>query len=185
MRCFVGITPPEDVLDVLETLSAEIPVGRIPPRGNFHITLAFLDEISESQAREVYAALADIRHPVVDIGFAGLDMFGGSQGKILHAAIRPDSLLTELHGKVMRRCRGIGLDLHRVRFRPHVTLARFNRAPKGTDADRLAAYLSDQLPGEIPGFEAREFSLFQSVLGHGPAQHHALARYDLGAPLPE
>ncbi|NDR57490.1 RNA 2',3'-cyclic phosphodiesterase [Aliiruegeria sabulilitoris] len=179
MRCFLAITPPDPVLDRLEMLSARLPVGRTPPRENLHLTLAFLDEVPEMQARDLHLALSEISHPAVEVTFAGLDLFGGAKPEILHAAVRPEPGIVHLHDKVQQAARQSGLALKRTRFRPHVTLARFNRAPSGEAADRLADFLRANALAEIPGFRAESFSLYQSELGHGPARHSELARYEL------
>ncbi|SDI80108.1 RNA 2',3'-cyclic phosphodiesterase [Aliiruegeria lutimaris] len=180
MRCFLAISLPDPVLDRLEMLAARLPVGRVPPRENLHLTLVFLGDVAEMQARDLHLALSEITHPAVEISFAGLDLFGGAKPEILHAAVRPEPGIVHLHDKVQQAARRSGLELKRTRFRPHVTLARFNRAPSGEAADRLADFLQANALADIPGFLAESFSLYRSELGHGPARHSELACYELG-----
>lgn len=53
--------PVLDVLDVLERLQGEIPVGRIVPRKNPHVTLVFLDEQSVQLLEALHHDLAEIK----------------------------------------------------------------------------------------------------------------------------
>ena len=181
MRCFVAIRPTEDVLDRLESLASLVPVGRTPPRDNLHLTLAFLDELAPEDVNDIHQALSEITHPPVPVAFQGIDLFGTSRPVILHAVVEADPLLVHLHEKIVQAARGCGIALKRRRFRPHVTLARFNRAPAGADAQRLGAFLAANAMSEIPGFQAKAFSLYQSRLGGGPARHDELASYPLDA----
>ncbi|RYH10842.1 RNA 2',3'-cyclic phosphodiesterase [Tropicimonas sp. IMCC6043] len=177
MRLFVAISLPEGLLDRLEALAARLALGRPTPRENLHLTLAFLDEVAETVLPELDDALGAIHLPSVPVAFTGLDLFGARSPEILHASVRQAPGLIQLHESVLRAARGTGLSLARRRYRPHVTLARFNRPPA---TDRLGAFLADNALAPLPGFEAESFALFRSTLGHGPARHEELARYPLG-----
>jgi RNA 2',3'-cyclic 3'-phosphodiesterase len=96
---------------------------------------------------------------------------------LVFATVLPDEGLTALQSKVERIARMAGADLPRRRFRPHVTLARSSRQPKGPARDRMAAALG--MPVAIPGFTATEVVLYRSTLGAGGALHEPLETYPL------
>lgn len=179
MRCFVAITPPDEVAERLDALAQQIPLGRPTPRENLHLTLAFLGEIADSEARQMHESLCEIRQPPVRIELTGMDLFGGRKPEILLAAIRLSEPLSVLHRSVTGAARRAGITLRRQRFRPHITLARFNRPPSPDQAERLSAFLATRSPGAVGSFEADAFDLFLSELGSGPARHSALASYPL------
>ncbi|MDV7141063.1 RNA 2',3'-cyclic phosphodiesterase [Tropicimonas sp. TH_r6] len=179
MRCFIAITLPEAALDQLEALAARIPAGRISPRENMHLTLVFLDEIDHDQAEELHLALSEIHHPALDIDIKGLDLFSSPTPDLLFAAIDPSPALVHLQEKVSTAARNSGISLKRRRFRPHVTLARFNRAPTGPAAERLAEFLGVYSLEMTLSFHAERVSLIQSELGRGPSRYTELAAYDL------
>ncbi len=179
MRCFIAITPPEAALDQLEALAARIPSGRISPRENMHLTLVFLDEIDHDQAEELHLALSEIHHPALDIDIKGLDLFSSPTPDLLFAAIDPSPALVHLHEKVATAARASGITLKRRRFRPHVTLARFRRAPVGPEAGRLVDFIAVNSLETALSFRANGFALIQSELGKGPPRYSELARYEL------
>ncbi len=181
MRSFVALPLPEPVLDRLEALQSAIPVGRIVPRENLHLTLAFLDEVDESTLAELHGALSVIRARPVPLEIAGLDLLGGSRSQILFAGVRVDAALDTLQGRVARAARSVAITLPRRRFRPHVTLARLNRAPNALEAARLGAFLQAHSLDLAIDCEATRFCLYRSDLGHGPARYDELASYSLGA----
>ncbi|SNT24330.1 RNA 2',3'-cyclic phosphodiesterase [Tropicimonas sediminicola] len=179
MRCFVAIPLPETVRDALAVLQEGLPVGRATPYDNLHLTLAFLGEVPETELLAVHEALSAVRGARFTATFEGMDLFGGRQPKILFAAVRRDEALMALHVSVRTGLAGVGLVLPRERYRPHVTLARFNRAPGRDEAARLGRYLEASALAPVPGFDAESFALFRSDLGNGPALHTELAVYPL------
>lgn len=181
MRCFVAIPLPDDVLDKLGGLQAIIPVGRITPRENLHLTLAFLGETSEQSARAAHQALAELRDEPFSVEISGVDLFGGRRPQILFAAIRGSGPLQALHRKTVQALRSAGIPMRRERYRPHVTLARFNRFPKQTEGDRLAEFLLANGTFSAGPFDVGRFCLYRSELNRGPAIHTELACYPLTA----
>ncbi|MFV0360904.1 RNA 2',3'-cyclic phosphodiesterase [Tropicimonas sp.] len=177
MRCFVAIPLPDETRDRLSRLQSAIPFGRRTPRENLHLTLVFLGEMSSQHSAAAHAALEQVRAPAFGLEFAGLDLFGGRRPQILLAAIRPAQPLLALQQRVVQAVRAAGVGLRRERYRPHVTLARFNHAPSAADAGRLGAFLQAQPIPVAQPFAVEGFGLWQSVLGHGPARHSELAHY--------
>ena len=170
------------MLDCLEGIQRTIPVGRITPRETLHLTLAFLDEVEKPLLLDLDVALREINVEGFSLALAGLDVFGGTQSQILYVAVRPCEALGDLQARVTQVVRSAGIELPRRRYRPHVTLARFNRPPRGGEMDRLIAMMQTNALEQAGDFNVERFALFRSDLGRGPAQHTELASYPLEVP---
>jgi 2'-5' RNA ligase len=181
MRLFVAITPPDAALDELETRLAPLrpawPGLRWAARDSWHITLAFLGEVSEATAAALEPRLqrAAHRHDCQRLALAGAGAFPGrSRAQVLWTGVRADQrALSQLAASVAagaRRAGGPPPDEGR-RFRAHLTLAR-SKAP----ADLRA--LVESLDG-FAGTEwtASQIQLFRSHL-------HSQPRYEVQGAWP-
>lgn len=178
MRAFLALPMPGRVLDTLIALQGQIGgPGRAVPEDNLHLTIAFLGDTDERGLADLNDLLASTPLPVTSIRFGALGTFAEMERGLLFVSVEADAALMALHGKVQRVARMAGITLPRRRFRPHVTLFRSNRQPKGPERDRLARALSH--PVQVPDFEAHQLVLFRSTLGPGGARHDAMASYAL------
>jgi 2'-5' RNA ligase len=177
MRAFLAIPMPEETAAAMVAAQARLPTGRPVPEENLHLTLAFLGEAGAEVLSAVDEDLGAARLPVAEVRFGGLDTFAEMERGLVFVTVLADEGLTALQSKVERVARMAGADLPRRRFRPHVTLARSNRQPKGPARDRMAAALG--LAVTIPGFTATEVVLYRSTLGPGGALHEPLESYPL------
>lgn len=177
MRAFLALPMPEPAADALVDVQARLPFGRAVPEDNLHLTLVFLGETGEDILRDIDDLLSTTPLPAPKVRFGALGTFAEMERGLVFVTVAPDPGLLSLQSKVARIARGAGADLPRRRFRPHVTLMRANRQPKGPQRDRLAAALGT--PVAIPGFVAEALVLYRSTLGSGGAQHDPLARYPL------
>jgi RNA 2',3'-cyclic 3'-phosphodiesterase len=168
---------PEETTNAMAEVQSRLPTGRAVPEENLHLTLAFLGDAGEDILSALDDELSSARLPVAEIRFGGLDTFAEMERGLVFATVLPDEGLTALQSKVERIARMAGADLPRRRFRPHVTLARSSRQPKGPARDRMAAALG--MPVAIPGFTATEVVLYRSTLGAGGALHEPLETYPL------
>ncbi|WP_267139570.1 RNA 2',3'-cyclic phosphodiesterase [Anianabacter salinae] len=179
MRAFVAIDMPEEVLEVLEDLQDRLPEGRLLDPETLHLTLAFLDEITDEQAQEMHDALSALRMAPFTLALHGLGTFGARQPTALWAGVKPAPALTELQGKVKGAAFRTGIALPRRRFRPHVTLARFPERLDAVQLERLRLFLERHAGMALPEVEVDEITLFRSTLGKGGAIHEPLADYPL------
>lgn len=177
MRCFIALPLPDDLTGILAGLGARAPVGRPVPRENLHLTLAFLDEISEEQAWELHAELEELRAAPVPLALTGLEVLGGAVPSALVAtATGPEAL----HGQVLQAVRRAGLTLARRRFRPHVTLTRLKDRLPPEDEARLARFLSESAgPGVWQTARIDSFALYRSHLRPEGPVYEELAAYPL------
>lgn len=179
MRAFVAIDLPDPVRDALERLQEAMPLGRPVDPGQMHLTLAFLGEQPDDLIEAAHHALEGVRFPAFGLQVAGLGTFGDRQPAVLWAGVREAGPVRALHDRILPALHGAGLVIERRRFRPHVTLARFDRtAPP--DHERLARFLSRWETFPSPPFEVQGFGLWRSTLLKAGAVHEELARYPLG-----
>jgi 2'-5' RNA ligase len=172
MRLFVGLAPPEAILDDLDTVCAPLRLGREDLRWTsrelWHITLAFLGEVSEDGLSRLLPRLerAARRHVTFGLGLAGAGAFPGPErANVLWSGLSGDrKTLGELAMSVSagaRRAGALPPDEGR-RYRPHVTLARCR-----TPADVRS--IVDDLSGyQGPAWTAEEIYLIRSTLGGHP-----------------
>jgi 2'-5' RNA ligase len=172
MRLFVGLAPPAAVLDDLDAVCAPLRLGREDLRWTsrelWHITLAFLGEVSEEGLLRLLPRLerAARRHLTFGLSLAGAGAFPGpARANVLWSGLSGDrKALGELAMSVSagaRRAGALQPDEGR-RYRPHVTLARCR-----TPADVRS--IVDDLSGyQGPAWTAEEIYLIRSTLGGHP-----------------
>jgi RNA 2',3'-cyclic 3'-phosphodiesterase len=178
-RLFVALPIPDDVADSLSVMQGGVPDANWVPSENFHITLAFIGEVDGGMAQDIDAALATIDGPVLDVALAGVDHFvGGRQPKALYAAVAQEERLKRLQARVSNALRGEGVKLERRRFRPHVTLARFNR--RAEIGHHLAQFVASHSLFRAGPFEVDHFRLYSSVMRPEGSLYDVEAEYPLG-----
>jgi RNA 2',3'-cyclic 3'-phosphodiesterase len=179
MRSFLAIELPEPLIAELTALQARLPVGRIMPEENLHLTLAFLGDQSGEALEELHFRLQRLQAPPFELALSGLDCFGGRnpRGLVIRAAKNP--VLARLHQQVHGALYASGLQTARERFRPHVTLARFGRSQSETEMHKLQGFLGQWLDFSARPVLVHSFSLFRSTLGPGGAVHDILGQYSL------
>lgn len=174
MRAFIALELPdsfvEDVAAMACVLSAAVE-GRFNPRQNYHVTLAFLGDIDEAQAREVMDIMdeACAWAAAVPMRPDGLGKFGRASDATLWLGLASNPELTDL-ANCMRealRSRDIGFD--DKPFLPHITLACRAKLPK-TPLPELAFPLP---------CDATRITLFKSTLCRDGAQYKPLYTVEL------
>ena len=175
MRAFIAIELPRGFADEVAGLARQLaPVakGRFSPRGNYHVTLAFLGEIGEAQARDAIAALdvACAGPASIELRSDGLGHFGRPSDATLWLGVSPTADLADLCERVRGELAAAGLPYDDKPFRPHITLARRAKLPKGALPD-LAFPLPD---------EASRVTLFKSTLTQDGPIYKPLYTVELG-----
>jgi 2'-5' RNA ligase len=182
VRLFVAIVPPPAALDELEAtvapLRAAWPGLRWTGRPAWHLTLAFLGEVSEDTAAGLEPRLsrAAHRHPSQALALAGGGAFpAAGRARVVWAGIDGDRQallgLVRSVGAGARRAGAPPPDEGR-KFRPHVTLARC-RDPADVRAltETLAAHAGTS-------WTAAEIHLIRSYLGAQP-RYESVATWPL------
>jgi len=181
VRLFVAIVPPPGALAEVEAAVAPLKAARPELRWtgpqDWHLTLAFLGEVSESVLGDLTARLgrAASRHPVQRLSVRGGGAFPRpSRASVLWAGLASDGDLNALAASVAAGARRAGAappDEGR-RYRPHLTLARSRQTE---DFSELAGSL-DAFQGQA--WEATEIRLIRSNLNASP-RYQDLGRWPL------
>jgi 2'-5' RNA ligase len=151
MRLFVALNLPESVrermaAELLAPLSQRVPGVRWVRADTLHVTLAFLGERSEAEARDaevVVRELADGRAaPVVSL--RGLGTFPDlSRPRVVWLGIEDPSEVRALHRAFERERARLGLAAEGRAYHPHVTLGRVPPAAEGDVAGPLAEAIAN------------------------------------------
>ena len=178
-RLFVALPLPDDVADDLAALQEGIPDATWVPAENMHLTLAFIGDVNGGAHHDIADALATVEGPVLDLEIAGVDHFvEGRTPKVLYAAVTSTEALIRLQEKVSTTLRGEGVKLDRRKFRPHVTLARFNR--RAEMGHHIAQFVASNNLRRFGPFEVDCFRLYSSLTRPDGAVYTVEAEYPLG-----
>ena len=174
MRAFVALELPGAFADEVAALSRQLGAvceGRFVSGENHHLTLAFLGEAGEAEARSAMAALDEACAGTgpVQLRATGLGTFGRARDATLWLGIEKDPELMDLAARVRGELSARGLAYDEKDFLPHVTLARRARVARGALGD-LAFPLPD---------EATRVTLFRSILEPDGARYKPLYTVEL------
>ena len=170
LRLFCGFPVPERALDELERWqSAELRAGRVVPRGNLHVTLAFLGSRPAEELEAIERALLDAAQEALrpvfralryretrSVGMLVLDDEGG----------RATALANELH----ERLEALGVYRREPRpWLPHLTVVRFRDRPR----------LHPPVP-DLGAVSPSDAAVYHSALRPDGAQYTVLESVALG-----
>ena len=178
-RLFTGLEVPAAVSAELGLYRGGLEGARWIDAANFHVTLRFIGDIDAGTARDVTAALDEVRARVpVTVAFDALATFGGARPRALFARVVPTPELARLQAEHEKLLRRVGIEPESRKFTPHVTLARL----RDVSAGDAAAYLA--MRGHFPRlqFTALRFVLFSARDSVGGGPYAVEAAYSLDAP---
>jgi len=148
---------------------------------NQHLTLRFLGDVERSFCTDLLRELEPRVCEIASFTFTaqGLTAFPSARRpRVIAAEVDAEKPLAELARAVEDAVVAAGGAPEARRFRPHITLGRFRKPPRGP-LD-LSAWCV-----ECPeSMEVREVMLFRSELGPKGANYSALGRIALGARSP-
>jgi RNA 2',3'-cyclic 3'-phosphodiesterase len=169
LRLFCGLRLPESVLDAIAGWQAEHLRGRVVPRGNVHVTLAFLGfrptgdlapttealrKAAGSAAQPLFRAVR--YRETRSVGMLVLEDDGGRA--------------TQLAGDLHERLEALGIYRREARpWLPHVTVVRFRERPR----------LRPPIP-DLRAFAPSDAAVYHSALSPGGAQYTVLESAPLG-----
>ncbi len=161
MRCFIAIEIPDECRQ--ELLSAQEKLKKVPglrakfvEHGNFHLTLRFLDELSDSQIKKIKEILAKIKFKAFKAHFGKVGVFpSASYVRVIWISLEPSEEVKRLARKVNE-----ALGTRDEKFESHVTLARV----KEVINQRALEKSLDSMGLEEKEFEIKEFKLKKSTL---------------------
>jgi 2'-5' RNA ligase len=174
-RLFTGLELPSSLAAELSTMRGGISGARWIDIEDYHLTLRFIGDVSESVANDIDLALGRIRRQPFTVTLEGLSYFGNDKPRAIVARAQPTPPLIELQAEHERLIRRSGLPAEARKFTPHVTLARLRGASTMAVADYLGArgFLSRSFPVD-------RFVLFSSRESVGGGPYVVEAAYPLG-----
>ena len=176
-RLFVALDLPDTVKTSLASLMRGLGDVRWLSDDQLHLTLRFIGEIDNGQARDVADALSLVEGRPFDLSLKGIGHFPPkSEPRVIWAGIEPQPELQALKRRIDHALLEAGLDRDSKKYLPHVTLARLRRPP--TKAG-LATYLMRHSLFRSPSFPVSGFQLFSSWLDGQGADYQLEASFDL------
>ena len=171
LRLFCALTLPDPVLGrLVEWRARELSGGeRIVPRGNLHVTVAFLGSRPVADVERVAAELGAAASAAEPIRFQAR---GYRETRSAAMVVLDDAgdHAGKLALDVFRRLERIGVyEQERRRWLPHVTVLRFRRPPR----------LRPPLP-DLGYFSPSGAAVYHSLLRPGGAQYETLETFALG-----
>lgn len=179
MRTFIALKLPDAFVDeaagMARRLAEQIP-GRFMKRESYHLTLAFIGELNPSDVSAAACALdaACAGCDPIPVSSDGLGKFGRPHDATLWLGIAPHPTLLQLAARVREELAARDVPFDGKSFKPHLTLARRCRIPKGA-LPALAFPEPD---------EARTATLLKSTLTREGAVYKPLYSVELGANAP-
>jgi 2'-5' RNA ligase len=154
-RLFTAIELPDEVRDELYRLRMPLPGARWIEPQNYHVTLRFVGDIQNREAREFIANLARLEPDGFEIRLSGLGAFGGDDPHAIFADVESNPRLDELARAHDKAARNAGLASDPRPFKPHVTLARL----RNSSAEAVARFLT-----RYSGYRSEPFFVSRTVL---------------------
>jgi len=184
MRTFIAIDLDGAIKKELAALVEELrPLGKnirwVKPAG-MHLTLKFLGEISDQQARDVCASAKEIagRHQAFHLALKSTGVFppGRRDPRVLWVGAENNPGLIGLQADVDRGLERLGWEREKREYHPHLTLGRV-KFPSRMDAF-LAEFEKnrDRAFGEM---RVLRVTFFQSILKPSGAEYSILAEFAL------
>jgi 2'-5' RNA ligase len=170
LRLFCALRLPDDTVeDVVRWQSEHLTAGRLVPRENLHLTLAFL---GSTPANAVPAIVEDLRGAAAAAGPIFLEVSGYRETRSVGMLTLDDEggAAARLAGDLHERLRRLGVyEPERRPWLPHLTTLRFREKP------RLRPPLPDL--GRVSPSDA---ALYNSLLRSTGAQYVVMATLGLG-----
>lgn len=146
---------------------------------NLHLTLAFLGNIATDKLNPLTAAVqqqTEGLNPFI-LTVHGAGVFGRrNRPSVVWAGIKDSPPLDELYQQVIAALGAVEIPFHNKRFRPHLTLGRFNSLSHLNDLFGILKQEQDTTFGNI---EIRSLQLIKSELKPSGAEHAVLEKITL------
>ncbi len=183
MRAFLGIpVSPASGETLIETYSVLARINGAKPveQDNLHVTVKFLDEISQEQRWQVDNGLQKLLPPVgpLELEITGFGAFPDlSYPRVVWAGVSPQKPLTEVNAAAEQVGKNIGVEPAEHDYHPHITLCRFNNPD--SRAEQIVSWIKEASPAGIPGFSAPRLVLYESQLEESGPVYNQLESWPL------
>jgi RNA 2',3'-cyclic 3'-phosphodiesterase len=187
-RTFVALPVPMVLGDKLtrlqDSLAPKVPSARWSSSLPFHMTLAFLGDVSDNDLNPLCKGVAEASLPFsfFELRLEGVGVFPNpARPRVLWVGLAAADMtpLMELQKAIVKKVTTIGYRPDDQRFTPHVTLGRIRSDQRGQVSRDLTGTLQAYLNWSAGTFLVREVITFASTLTpEGPA-YAQLARAPL------
>lgn len=182
IRCFVGLELPasyqqglQEIISIWQhKLRSKISWTK---KGNWHLTLCFLGQLSQDQIQQAMSGLQQVRMPSFELKARGGGFFPpGRQPSVIWAGVESGSSeCSRLAALIRQAVYPLGQNSNQQQFKPHLTLGRVKQAKQ----DDWKEFLDYLLEVQWPSFQVQSFCLWSSRLQPTGAQYTLLRRYSL------
>ena len=174
-RVFFGLEIPAEIKQRLLQVRADVAGARWQSVEQVHLTLLFLGNIEEERLLAVREVARDISLKAFELSVAGLECFGQPHAPdYLWAGVQPEAPVAILYSAIKSQVESLGLQTERRAYRPHLTLARFNREPGS-----VVHLLNEYREAVFGSFQVDEFVLFETQPSAAGSVYRVLERYPL------
>jgi RNA 2',3'-cyclic 3'-phosphodiesterase len=188
MRAFVAIDLAADVRAALAREQARLKAACARSRDlrwtrpeGLHLTLKFLAEIGTERVAAVIASLHALgQFDPFPMEVKGFGYFPDARRpRVLWVGVEGPAALSELAARVETALAELGFARENRPFKPHLTLARFDRPHAPT---ALTAAIDNSPVGSFGRFEVSAFFLFESRLRPAGSEYFKVARFPASQP---
>ena len=161
LRLFCGLRLPDDLLDAIvawqaTNLAGRVPGGRVVPRQNLHVTLAFL---GTRPAGEVPAVVEELRAAAAAAGRLRLSVVRWRETRSVGMLVLDDEggAATRLAEDLQERLERLGVYRREGRpWLPHLTLLRFRDRPRlAVESAGLWEQFGEIMPSDAAAYLSR------------------------------
>lgn len=176
IRLFVGLDLPYDAKRRLDAICYGVDGAQWSEMDNLHLTLRFIGEVNRPDAETIAEALERVHEPAFELTIAGIGHFGtGPRVRTLWAGVEPAPALTRLRQQVSSVLSRLPIPRDPGEFKPHVTLARFDRG----EAGNMGKFLEANGMLRLQPFLVDRFVLFSSIWHRDGPVYRVEAEYPL------
>ncbi len=171
MRCFIAIELPEKVKESLRKINVDENIAKIVKPSDYHLTLKFLGEVSESKLERVKKDLSKIRFKPFGLKLGKIGFFPkeGNFIRVMWIGVMPKRKIVKLKEDIDDAL--ITLFEREKEFKPHITLGRVKTV---RDKNKFMEFSNLQIEG---GFKVNSFKLIKSELTEKGARYEILEEY--------
>ena len=170
MRCFIAIELPDKIKERLRNIKFDDRIAKVVVPSDYHLTLKFLGDVTESKLERVKKELSRIRFKPFKLKISKIGFFPNSQfARVIWMGIMPKRKIVKLKEDIDDAL--IALFDREKRFEPHITLGRV-KAVK--DKDKFMEISNLEIE---EGFKADSFKLIKSMLTEEGARYEIIEEY--------
>lgn len=174
-RLFVGLEIPEAIKMELIRLRDSVRGAQWQQFEQLHLTLGFLGEVDSNQLTVVERVLDEPLAEEFFLRVRGVGCFGDPDSpRNLWAGVDAEIKIVKLHSVLVSRFKEVGVAINEEGFKPHITLARFDKNPGSVKRIILQNSRFDS-----PSFKVNQVALFESSAGLYGSNYKILKRFDL------